>query len=177
MPVPQCLELPATPPSATARPITLVISASQCYSDFMSDASRAPLPGYELYDPVDPFENHAGPFYWRALEDGGHCFVLQAEERHCNSHGVVHGGLFMTMADLAMAATSKAERDDAYVTVSFNCEFVAGGRLGELVETETELVRRTGSMAFVRGRIRSAEHTLFVFSGVMKRIGKKASAP
>ena len=144
----------------------------------MSDASapEAPLVGYALYDPVDPFENHAGPFFWRAREDGGHHFVLRAEPRHCNSHGVVHGGLFMTMADLAMAATSKAERDDAYVTVSFSCEFVAGGREGELIETETELMRRTGSMAFVRGRIAGPGGTLFVFSGVMKRIGKKSGA-
>lgn len=142
----------------------------------MDDASQAPLPGHTLYDPVDPFENHAGPFFWRALEDGGHRFVLRAEARHCNSHGVVHGGLFMTMADLAMAATSKAERDDAYVTVSFNCEFVAAGREGDIVETQTELVRRTGSMAFVRGSIRGGEETLFVFSGVMKRIGKKRPA-
>ena len=82
----------------------------------------------------------------------------------------------MTMADLAMAATSKAERDDAYVTVSFNCEFVAAGREGDIVETQTELVRRTGSMAFVRGSIRGGEETLFVFSGVMKRIGKKRPA-
>lgn len=144
----------------------------------MSDASpssAAPLPGYVLYDPVDPFENQAGPFYWAARDDGGHHFVLRAEARHCNSHGVVHGGLFMTMADLAMAATSKAEPDDAYVTVSFNCEFVAGGRLGDLIETETELVRRTRSMAFVRGRIYSNSTTLFVFSGVMKHIGKKRS--
>ncbi len=145
----------------------------------MSDASATqptPLDGYTLYDPVDPFENRAGPFHWRERDDGGHHFVLRAEPHHCNSHGVVHGGLFMTMADLAMAATSKAERDDAYVTVSFNCEFVAGGRLGALIETDTELVRRTGSMAFVRGRISSEGTPLFVFSGVMKRIGKKASS-
>lgn len=148
----------------------------------MSDASPSaaappepPLPGYVLYDPVDPFENRAGPFFWAPREDGGHHFVLRAEPHHCNSHGVVHGGLFMTMADLAMAATSKAERDDAYVTVSFNCEFVAGGRQGELIETETELMRRTRSMAFVRGRISSGGETLFVFSGVMKLIGKKRS--
>ena len=142
----------------------------------MSDAPAAPpapLPGYVLYDPVDPFENHAGPFHWQARADGGHHFVLRAEARHCNSHGVVHGGLFMTMADLAMAATAKAEPDDTYVTVSFNCEFVAAGRQDDLIETDTELVRRTGSMAFVRGRITAGGVALFVFSGVMKRIGKK----
>ena len=30
----------------------------------MSDPATSPIPGYALYDPVDPFENHAGPFFW-----------------------------------------------------------------------------------------------------------------
>ena len=132
-----------------------------------------PLDGYTIYDPVDPFENDAGPFYWKRLSDGGHHFVLAAEERHANAFGVVHGGLLMTMADLTMAVTAKGEADDAYVTVSFNSEFVAAGYAGDLVESTGKLVRRTGSMAFVRGRIHVGGSTLFVCSAVMKRIGKR----
>jgi len=119
----------------------------------MTEVPEPPLPGYVVYDPVDPFENGAGPFFWRRLDDGGHHFVLRAEARHCNTFGVVHGGLLMTLADLTMAATSKAERSDAYITVSFNGEFVAPGLEGALIESRGELVRRTASMAFVRGRI------------------------
>jgi len=136
----------------------------------MSEAPEPPLPGYIVYDPVDPFENGAGPFFWRRLDDGGHHFVLRAEARHCNTYGVVHGGLLMTLADLTMAATSKAERSDAYITVSFNGEFVAPGLEGALIESRGELVRRTASMAFVRGRIEAEGEPLFVYSAVMKRL-------
>jgi hypothetical protein len=54
--------------------------------------SLAPLDGYAIYDPVDPYENQAGPFHWRHREEGGHHFVLMAESRHCNRFGIVHGG-------------------------------------------------------------------------------------
>ena len=134
-----------------------------------------PIEGYTIYDPIDPFENDAGPFYWRLLNDGSHHFVLRTEERHANAHGLIHGGLMMTMADLTMAVTAKGDPDDIYVTVSFNSEFVASGHAGDLVEARGELVRRTGSMAFVRGNIHVGERTLFVCSGVMKRVGKHAA--
>lgn len=140
-----------------------------------SSPTPAPIEGYTIYDPVDPFENDAGPFHWRLLEDGSHHFVLRTEERHSNAHGVIHGGLLMTMADLTMAVTAKGEPDDAYVTVSFNSEFAAAAHAGDLVEARGELVRRTGSMAFVRGRIHVGETTLFVCSAVMKRVGKRGA--
>ncbi len=134
-----------------------------------------PLDGYIIYDPVDPFENDAGPFFWRLLEDGSHHFVLRGEPRHANAYGVIHGGLLMTMADLTMAVTAKGEPDDAFVTVSFNSEFVAAGHAGDLIEARGELIRRTGSMAFVRGHIHVGETTLFVCSAVMKRVGKRSA--
>ena len=97
-----------------------------------------PIEGYTIYDPIDPFENNAGPFYWRLLNDGSHHFVLRTEERHANAHGLIHGGLMMTMADLTMAVTAKGDPDDVYVTVSFNSEFVASGHAGDLVEAVDE---------------------------------------
>jgi len=135
----------------------------------MTREPEAPLPGYVVYDPIDPFENGAGPFFWRRDEGGDH-FVFRAEPGHCNTFGVVHGGLLMTLADLTMAATSKERREDAYITVSFNGEFVAPGLEGMLIESRGELVKRTASMAFVRGRIEADGNTLFVYSGVMKRL-------
>jgi uncharacterized protein (TIGR00369 family) len=151
-------------------PLALAMQRQQCYIGRMSEQAEAPLAGYTIYDPIDPFENRAGPFFWKQDGDGGHLFALRAEKRHCNTYGVLHGGVMMTMSDLAMAATSKAERSDAYVTVSFNSEFVDSGFEGDIIECSGELVRRTGSMAFIRGRIEAGGRTLFVFSGVMKKL-------
>ena len=137
------------------------------------DAATAPIPGYVIYDPVDPFENRAGPFHWAELADGVHHFVLRAEERHCNSHGIVHGGLMMTMIDLTMVITAKQARDEQLVTVSLNSEFVASARAGDLIEARGELVRRTRSLAFVRGHVSAGGRTLLTASAVLKPISPR----
>ena len=134
----------------------------------MSDATPPPLAGYTIYDPIDPYENVAGPFFWKARADGGHHFVLMTEARHCNRHGIVHGGLMMTMIDLTMVVSAKSHETEQLVTVSLNAEFIAAGQEGEIVEADGELVRRTRSLAFVRGRVFVGDRTLLTASAVLK---------
>ncbi len=134
----------------------------------MSDAPAAPLEGYQIYDPIDPYENRAGPFFWRQREDGGNHFVLRAEARHCNRYGIVHGGLLMTMIDLSMVVSSKRNWDETIVTVSLNTEFIGSAREGDLIEAVGELVRRTRTLAFVRGQVTSGERILLSASAVLK---------
>lgn len=136
----------------------------------MSSKSNPPINGYQLYDAVDPFENHVGPFYWQEFQDGLHHFVLKVEAKHCNAYGIVHGGLIMIMADLAMAAASKNECSDRYVTIAFKSEFVDSGYRGELLECWPRLTRRSGLLSFVQGKVDVGERTLVIFSGVMKRV-------
>ena len=138
----------------------------------MNETLQAPLENYVLYDPDDPFEMHCGPFFWRRLEDGQHHFVMQADARHCNRQGIVHGGLMMTMIDLALAATAKQVLTDRYVTISLNSEFIAAGNYGEIIEAKCELVRRTRSLAFVRGSVFVGERVLLTASAVFKRISQ-----
>jgi len=127
-----------------------------------------PLPGYTVYDPIDPYENRAGPFYWAEREDGSQHFLLMAEARHCNRHALVHGGLMLCLIDLAMVVAAKRNWEELLVTVSLNAEFVASGREGDLIEAVGELTRRTNSLAFVRGRVFVGERTLLTASAVLK---------
>lgn len=136
----------------------------------MSEASTPPIPGYVIYDPVDPFENRAGPFFWARLPDGTQSFAITAAEGHCNSHGIVHGGLLMTMIDLSLVVTAKSAPDEQLVTVCLNAEFISSARAGNLIEARSELLRRTGSLAFVRGRICCGDRTLLAASAVLKAV-------
>ncbi len=139
----------------------------------MTNASPAPLDGYAIYDPADPYENLAGPFHWRQRKDGAHHFVLKAHARHCNRFNIVHGGLMMTMIDLTMVVAAKKNPEEMLVTVSLNTEFVDSGREGDLIEGIGELVRRTGSLAFVRGRLFTGGRTLLNASAVLKIIASR----
>jgi acyl-coenzyme A thioesterase 13 len=136
----------------------------------MDDAATAPIEGFTIYDPDDPFEMRTGPFFWRLTEAGGHHFVMRAEERHCNRQGILHGGMMVTMIDLALAATAKEVIEDRYVTISLNSEFVAAGNKGEIIEATGELVRRTRSLAFVRGQVHVGDRVLLTASGVFKKL-------
>jgi uncharacterized protein (TIGR00369 family) len=134
----------------------------------VSQAIAPPIPGYVIHDPVDPFENRAGPFFWARLPDGTHSFAMTAAERHCNSQGLVHGGLLMTMIDLTLVITAKSAPDEQLVTVSLNSEFMSSAREGDLIEARGELLRRTRSLAFVRGRISCGDRMLVAASAVLK---------
>ena len=132
----------------------------------MTDA-LPPFEGHTIYAPIDPYENRAGPFFWKQCEDGTHHFALTAEARHCNRHGIVHGGLMMTMIDLTMVVSAKKKWDEQLVTVSLNSEFIAAGQDGDIIEAEGELVRRTRSLAFTRGRVFVGNRTLLAASAVL----------
>ena len=127
-------------------------------------------PGYAKYDYLDPFEDLVGPLGYKADGDTIR-FAFRVEPRHCNTQSTVHGGMLMTFADYALCLTAVWDQPgEKCVTVSLNCEFVAAGKLGDLVESTAEVVRRTGSLAFVRGQVSAGGRTLLNYSGIVKRL-------
>lgn len=119
-----------------------------------------PLPGYTIYDPVDPFEQAAGPFFWKKLADGTNHFVVRTEPRHGNRQGFIHGGFMLTMIDLTFAASAKEKPDQRLATVSMSSEFISGGEVGSLVEATAEVIRTTRTLCFLRGQVTSGGNTL-----------------
>ena len=127
--------------------------------------------GFTIADPEDTFENGTGPFYRPEPDDGDLRIVVRAEERHMNATGVVHGGLLMTMADLALCYTGRqGYGGERCITISMNSDFLDGGRLGDLIEARAEVLRRTGSLVFARAKVEVGERVLLNCSAVLKRI-------
>ena len=137
--------------------------------DGRGDGAVPPIPGYVLADPDDPYELHAGPFFRNPDPAAGVHLAMRVEPRHCNSGGVVHGGLLMTMMDLCLAQTARNDPAIDYVfTVSMNAEFADSGRCGDLVEARGEPVRHGRSLAFVRGQVLAGPRVLLNASAVFK---------
>lgn len=128
------------------------------------------LPGYQSWAGHDPFEDHAGPYFFKTLENGEVRCAFRTEPKHLNGGGAIHGGALMTFADYALFAISKDHVEGPSVTVSFNAEFTAAGHDGDLVEARGEVVQETGSMVFVRGQVFSGDTTLLNFSGIIKKV-------
>lgn len=124
---------------------------------------------YRVTDPDDPFETGAGPFLSR-VDDEEQDVVLLLERRHCNSSGSAHGGLLVTMADLAICARAcRGMENERAVTVSLDARFVDGAQVGDLLVAKAELVRRTRSLCFVHCRITCADRIVLTADGVTKR--------
>ena len=123
----------------------------------MSDRKKPSLPdGFKLWGQggEDPFEDLIGPFYLKPERNGTYRSAFVAEARHANMGGVLHGGLLMSFADFALFSIARDHLGDAGgVTVSFNGDFVAAGRVGSLIEATGEIMKVTGKMIFVQGKI------------------------
>lgn len=133
-------------------------------------AKRNPGERYRVFDPKDPHETNTGPFFWR-MRDDQLKFAFKAEEKHCNSGGIVHGGLLMTFADLMMCAGGTVGTTDRGVfTVSFNADFMASGNRNEIIKARSEVIRRTGQMVFMRGEIYTDERVILTCSAVLRRM-------
>ncbi len=127
--------------------------------------------GYVVTDPTDPFETGTGPFLYPPDFERDPRVVVRAEARHCNAAGVVHGGLLMTLADLALCAAAMRDTGDASaVTVSMDSQFLAAAQVGEWLAARAEVLRHTGSLVFVRGTVSAGERQVLSASAVVKRV-------
>ncbi len=94
-------------------------------------------------------------------------FGLQVGPQHCNSLGVCHGGVIMTLADIAAAsgATLASERRASAPTVNLNVDFISAGKLGQWLYTELEGVSARRHFGFAHGRILHGERVVARFNG------------
>ena len=105
---------------------------------------------------TDPWE----PLYSRQLPDRLQIGLTLAEP-HCNSRGLVHGGVIAALSDNAMGlscmvALRNAGREDGkgLVTVSLGTDYLGSAKLGDWLEIDPEPVKVGGSICFARAIIR-----------------------
>ncbi|GAA4002802.1 PaaI family thioesterase [Sphingomonas humi] len=125
---------------------------------------------------ADPFEEHAGPFFFRRADDGSITCAMKVETKHLNGGQFIHGGALMTFADYCLFGIAQDElHAGPAVTATFNGEFVASVPAGAVIVGTGEVIRATRHLIFVRGLMRSDGAPIFAFSGTLKRI--RATAP
>jgi uncharacterized protein (TIGR00369 family) len=121
---------------------------------------------------IDPFEIHVGPAYGEG-EKGARRVAFRVAAHHCNLRGVVHGGMLMTFADLALGQAAWDATDNAsVVTLNMQVQFMAPAREGDLVEVRPEITRRTGGMVFARGDFTVKGEIVMTAQSVWKLLGK-----
>lgn len=89
---------------------------------------------------------------------GPGCIVLRVEPYHLNGWANAHGGLIMTLLDVAMAVNA-SEADEArrgVVTIEMKTNFLRpGGEVGEVLEAHGSVRHHTRSIAFCEAELRN----------------------
>lgn len=129
--------------------------------------------GFVQGEDLDPAEKNIGPFLRYDSSGGSDAGVvtgLLVQARHCNEHGTLHGGVQMALADYTIGVVARFGMGaEGTMTVSFDSSFIDAGQLGEWITGHAEVIRRTGSLVFVQGRLRCGDRPLLAFNGVVKR--------
>jgi acyl-coenzyme A thioesterase PaaI-like protein len=106
---------------------------------------------------------------WSKRIDDVWCYGLLTTAEHANPQGVLHGGVLMTLADhgLSLLAWEAAERAPC-TTIQLGTQFLDAVRPGEFVWLAGEVVRRTGSLVFMRGLLRTPERDVAAADGIWR---------
>ncbi|MEP3073451.1 PaaI family thioesterase [Maricaulis sp.] len=126
------------------------------------------------YWPTDPFEQAAGPFFYRHVDGEAVC-AFRVQKKQLNGMGIIHGGCLMSFADFALFGIAHEEMGPSGygVTVAFTSEFLGGAREGDYMEARGEVLRAGGSLIFVRGVVTAEGKPCLNFSGTIKRLRER----
>jgi acyl-CoA thioesterase len=94
--------------------------------------------------------------------DGRATVALDLKPRHLNSWAVAHGGVLMTLLDVAMAVAGRSLDPEAGggVTVEMKTSFLQPGKAGARLTAIGNAFHRSTTMAFCDGEVRDAHDRL-----------------
>lgn len=96
--------------------------------------------GFEPLFRTSPFLEMLGPFFYRRTENA---FVigLRVQDKHTNARGTAHGGLLLTLADIALGYTSAFSADPplSLTTANISADFAGHARPGDWVEAHVDI--------------------------------------
>ena len=137
--------------------------------DSTLDRPAQPVPkGFEHLPLGLGFTDNLQPVYRRIVGESA-VFGLRVTDRHCNTMGVCHGGVLMTLADIT--ATTGCNLAHGVIagspTVHIDINFISGAQRGEWIEAVAEQVNAKRRLGFCSGGIYNGEATVARFAGTI----------
>jgi uncharacterized protein (TIGR00369 family) len=101
------------------------------------------------------------PLYSRRRADGVD-LAFEVQMAHCNSRGMLHGGVLAALCDnvmgLSLGTALRAEAN--IVTISLALDYVGSARVGDLVVIAPRVIRAGGSLGFCDALATSGDRTI-----------------
>ena len=133
-------------------------------------------PGFKPHFRTSPFTDPWEPLYSRQ-EARKVVIGLQLREPHCNSRGMVHGGLIASLADNAMglsavaALRTEGRTVGGLVTVSLKTDYLGSAHIGDWLDVDTHFVKTGGSLCFTDCLVHADERPIARASASFKITG------
>jgi len=122
---------------------------------------------------TSPFLEATGPFDFR--RDGERLVVaLRVLEKHVNARGFAHGGLLMTLADIALgySLAYSEEPPASFVTANLTADFAGSAKLGDWVEAHVDIQKSGTRLAFTNAYLVVDGERILRASAVFARVIK-----
>ena len=127
-------------------------------------------PGFQPLFRTSPFLEALGPFLYRR-DEHGLVIGLRVAAKHANARGLAHGGLLLTLCDIALgyAAAYTEEPPLNLTTAHVSADFAGSARLGDWIESRADIQRIGGRLAFVNVYLVANSTRIVHASGVYLR--------
>ena len=129
--------------------------------------------------PLPPVGRLLG-FVLKEVEPGRAVFEMEADERHHNPMGTLHGGIYCDLADAAMgyAYAATLGEGETLTTVELKINFFRPVRQGKLI-AEARVVKAGSTLGYVECDVKDQTGKLMAkaASTCMKQRQEKAAAP
>ena len=136
----------------------------------MQNEDPSPPTGFEPLFRTSPFLETVGPFFYRN-EPGGFVIGVRVLPKHLNARGSAHGGLLLTLADVALGYRAALSQDPpaALTTASLCADFAGAPKLGDWLEAHVEVQRVGSRLAFANAFLTVDGERLVRASAVFSR--------
>jgi len=114
---------------------------------------------FQALEPPSPFSELVGPLYINTSEPVP-VLGVRVRGEHANQRGRAHGGLLMTLADIAVSRAARAQvpAGAVFATADLHISFLEGVSEGQWLEAVPRLDRLGRSLIHASCEIRCAEH-------------------
>ena len=139
---------------------------------------REETAGYRQFPADIPFVREMGVEFL-GMDKGEASVALTLTAHHMNSWQVAHGGVSLTLLDVAMAMATRSldERAQAGVTVEMKTSFLqAGGKPGDRLVSRGKVFHRSTTMCFCEAELWNADKLVAKAMGTFKMLKRLDTA-
>ena len=138
-------------------------------SDESGDTLASAPEGFTPFEFADGFATHVGPIFQK-VEGREFKLGFRVMPYHCNPAGICHGGMMMTVMDIAIGINTSIGAGTGVFTPSVNLtyDFVAPGTTGDWLESSIDWVSTTKRTGFGNGFLIGPKGPVLRANGICK---------